>query len=449
MEVTHLQEGLMRLCKERMANDEVWLKDHSIPERINYDIFKEYRIHQLKQAITRVYNKSKFYGKRFAEYGVSPRDLQNFKDLEKFPYTYPEDIRGKSYDFLCMSQSKVSKPVTFYSGGTTGIKKRIYFSENDVKNIIKFLAIGMNCVASTDEVCQVIMPNSQGRGIGSILATALNRNGMKAYATDIFADSEEQLKATIENKTTVWFGDAGTMYRITKECEEKYDLSKLGMKIIFPTIGNISNTMKEHFEKTWDCRVITHYGLTEVGWGLAVDCLEGTGYHYNELDVYTECADPDSGKVVPDGGGGELIFTSLGREAMPLIRYKSRDYSSITHGGCACGYPCEVMGHIQKRISGGYLSPNGTEIYPPMLEDALFSCGNLVDYRIFSDGNKLILELEILKKDDSSVEEINKALTSLNCIKTSGLTLDLRPLKSGSLKEYSLEKKHIRQFNVV
>ena len=444
MNITHLQDGFMRLCKERMFQDTLWCQSHQIPECMTYEIFKEYRVHQLKQAIDHVYAHSTFYGKRFAEYGLTPSDFKEFKDLEKFPFTYPEDIRGNSYDFLCTSQRHVSKPVSFYSGGTTGIKKRMYYSEYDVQNIMKFLAIGMNCVAATDEICQVIMPNSQGRGIGGILAKALSRNGMKAYATDIFADSQEQINATIEHQATVWFGDTGTIYRITKESEQKYDLAALGIKIMFLTIGNISETMKRYLEKTWNCKVITHYGLTEVGWGLAVDCLEGKGYHYNELDVYVECVDEKTGLVVSDGLPGEIVFTSLGREAMPLIRYRSRDYASIMHGGCACGKECEIIGHVQKRIGAGFLTPNGIEIVPPMLEDAIYSCANLVDYRVCSEGNKLIVEAEFLKEYSDSFFEVQTAIGELDCIKNGDVSIEIKPLPSGALKQYCLEKKHIK-----
>ncbi|MGD1818193.1 MAG: DVU_1553 family AMP-dependent CoA ligase [Pleomorphochaeta sp.] len=443
MEITHLQDGLMRLCLDRMKNDELWLSKHSLPTKMDYDIFCEYKLHQLQQTVNLAYSHSSFYKKKFDEYGVLPSILKTFSDIEKFPFTYPEDINGKSYDFLCVSQSQVTKPVTFFSGGTTGMKKRIYFSGNDVSNIMKYLAIGMNCVASTDEVCQVIMPNSQGRGIGSILAGSLMKNGMKAFATDIFADSEEQIKNTIENKVTVWFGDAGTMYRITKECENKYDLKNLGMKIIFPTIGNISNTMKAYFERVWNCKVITHYGLTEMGWGLAVDCLSDTsGYHYDELDTFTECIDPKSDLKVKEGTTGELVFTSLGREAMPLIRYRSRDLASLKHGGCKCGKDCEIMGHIIKRI-GGYKSPNGIEIYPQLLEDVLFSCNDLVDYRLYSDNKNLKIEVESLSNSLDDLDQLKNNLNSISVIKNCGLSLKLVLKEHNSLKQYALEKKRV------
>jgi phenylacetate-CoA ligase len=443
MKVTHLQDGLMKLCFERMKNDESWLKNHQLPEKMNYEIFQEYKLYQLQQTITLAYNNSSFYKKKFDEYGVSPSTLKTFADLEKFPFTYPEDISGNSYDFLCVSQSKVEKPVTFFSSGTTGIKKRIYFSENDVKNIMKFLAIGMNCVASTDEICQVIMPNSQGRGIGSILANSLMKNGMKAFATDIFSTSEEQIKKTIENKVTVWFGDTGTIYRITKECENKYDLKSLGMKILFPTIGNISQTMKEYLEKAWNCKVITHYGLTEAGWGLAVDCLSDTsGYHYDEIDTYIECLDPITSMPVDEGTPGELVFTTLGRESMPLIRYKSRDYATLKHGGCKCGRECDVLGHIIKRI-GGYKSLNGVEINPPMLEDTLFSCKELIDYRLYSNNKKLIIELELINNTQAILDKLKKNIETLPVIKKSGFEVELVVKGHNELKQFALEKKRI------
>jgi phenylacetate-CoA ligase len=109
-------------------------------------------------------------------------------------------------------------------------------------------------------------------------------------------------------------------------------LAKLGVKIMFLTMAYVADTVAGNLERIWGCRVCTHYGLTEMGWGLAVDCSQGAGFHYNEFDVIAEVVDPRTGEPLPDGAEGELVFTGLGREAMPLIRYRSRGYCDFNLG---------------------------------------------------------------------------------------------------------------------
>lgn len=440
---THMEDGLFRLCKERMSQDTKWLETHEIPEIMTYEIFSDYRKWQIKETISYAYNNSKFYKKLYDEHGVSPDDFNEFEDLEKFPYTYPEDIKGTAFNFLCISQTAVEKPVTFYSSGTTGEQKRLHFSGKDVYRILQFLGVGMNTVVGGEGVVQVLMPNGQGRGIGSMLAKAVTDFGMRAYPVDVYDESEKQIKISRENGANIWFGDTSTIMRITREMEKKTDLTKMGMKILFLTIGNVSDTMKAYLERTWDCEVITHYGLTEAGWGLAVDCECSDGYHYDELDTYTEVVDPETGVVVGDGELGELVFTTMAREAMPLIRYRSRDYASVTKKPCACGHGMETMTHIVKRLGSNLVTENGTEIYPPLLEDVIFGFSDVIDYVLGYKDGKMIFTLEMREIPENFEIYAVEKLSEIDCIKKAEIEVEVELIEQGTLKPRQLEKKKI------
>lgn len=449
--LVHLEDGLFRLCGELIQNDIEFQKTavNKNFNKVDDSLFREYRNHRFKKTINYAYNNSIFYKKLFDDNNIIPDDIKSINDIDKIPFTYPEDITGNSYDFLCLSQRLVEKPVTFYSGGTTGLQKRIYFSMNDINNIMKFLSIGMNTVVGMDGTVQVILQNSQGRGTGAILAQALTNMGMNAYATDVMAESLEQIKLTIENKPDVWFGDSRVIYRITKELEHKVNLSTFGVKTLFLTVHLPSPVMIDYLKKVWNCEISTHYGLTEMGWGLAVDCDSKSGLHYNELGVIAEVVDPVTGKVLPDGSEGELVFTSIGYEAMPLIRYRSRDISSISSEKCICGHNLQTLGKVRKRIESIIVLPDGSEIYPTMFDDILFRFDEVVDYNIYIDEkgdlSNFIFKVEVLYQNKGLENNIADSINSLLAISRNINKIEVQLLPFGTLKKLTNQKKLIRK----
>jgi len=272
---------------------------------------------------------------------------------------------------------------------------------------------------------------------------------MRAVVSDMGSTSDVIMQACLDARPNVWFGDTGTIFRVTKEMERKMDLSKSGVKVLFLTMGNISGSMKKYLEKVWNCRVVTHYGLTEMGWGLAVDCDTCDGYHYNELDVIAEVVDPETGRVLPDGEAGELVFTSIGREAMPIIRFRSGDISSLSK--CTCGRSLQLMGHIVRRMEGMYELVDGRYIYPALLEDAIYSVNEVVDYRVSVKGRHLFIELEAVAKgyyhrsEESVKEEAVKRLLEIDAIRDSGVKLTVELLENGALKPFCHQKKLIEE----
>lgn len=448
----HLEEGLFELCSKRIMADEEFKSSakHKNFDKVDNELFQEYKLYQLKKTIQYAFENSRFYKEKFRGSHVSADDIKSLRDIEKFPFTFPKDLIHNSYDFLCISQSSVEKPVTFYSSGTTGLKKRIYFSKADILKILQFLPRGMNTVTDKDEgVIQIFLPNSSGRGIAHILAKSLESFGMRAVISDMESSGEEILQTCLDNKPNVWFGDVGTIFRFTKEMEGRMDLSKLGVKVLFLTMSNISDSMKRHLEKVWNCRVSTHYGLTEMGWGLAVDCDTCNGYHYNELDVIAEVVDPETGKVLPEGEVGELVFTSIGREAMPIIRFRSGDISSLSK--CTCGHNLQLMGHIVRRMEGMYEPADGIYIYPALLEEAIYSIDEVIDYRASFKGRQLFIDLETIDKADYRRPEQNvkqeavERLVGLNGIRDSGIKLTVELLEKGALKPFCRQKKRVEE----
>ncbi|MEE0793874.1 MAG: DVU_1553 family AMP-dependent CoA ligase [Oscillospiraceae bacterium] len=437
-----LQEGLYDLCRLRIEKDEEFKAQSA---RGNFDavddaLFDEYKLWQLKKTVRRVRTKSPFYRRLFEKAGVTEDDLHSLADIAKLPFTFPADLAGTSYSLLCTSQGEVEKPVTFYSSGSTGTKKRIFFSMADIQKILDFLPRGMNTVIGRDEArVLVFLQNSQGRGIGSILAQSLNAFGMQGWTADLQDSTDDILCATVEHKINVWFGDAITIYRATRVLEKQADLRSLGMQCIFITMSNIPQSMIDYLHSAWGCRVSTHYGLTESGWGLAVDCDVCPGYHYDELDHIVEVVDPETGGPVPEGQEGEVVLTNISRDCMPLIRYRTGDIATLTRS--VCGSHLMTLGHIRRRKEGA-TEYNGHYIYPALFDEVLFSTDGLLDYRIFLEGGRISLEVEVLDEALFDAVGLKERLMALPFM-AGAPEIELNLLKSGALREHCYEKKRI------
>ena len=437
-----LQEGLYDLCRLRIEKDEEFKAQSA---RGNFDavddaLFDEYKLWQLKKTVRRVRTKSPFYRRLFEKAGVTEDDLHSLADIAKLPFTFPADLAGTSYSLLCTSQGEVEKPVTFYSSGSTGKKKRIFFSMADIQKILDFLPRGMNTVIGRDEArVLVFLQNSQGRGIGSILAQSLNAFGMQGWTADLQDSTDDILRATVEHKINVWFGDAITIYRATRVLEKQADLRSLGMQCIFITMSNIPQSMIDYLHSAWGCRVSTHYGLTESGWGLAVDCDVCPGYHYDELDHIVEVVDPETGGPVPEGREGEVVLTNISRDCMPLIRYRTGDIATLTRS--VCGSHLMTLGHIRRRKEGA-TEYNGHYIYPALFDEVLFSTDGLLDYRIFLEGGRISLEVEVLDEALFDAVGLKERLMALPFM-AGAPEIELNLLKSGALREHCYEKKRI------
>lgn len=437
-----LQEGLYDLCRLRIEKDEEFKAQSA---RGNFDavddaLFDEYKLWQLKKTVRRVRTKSPFYRRLFEKAGVTEDDLHSLADIAKLPFTFPADLAGTSYSLLCTSQGEVEKPVTFYSSGSTGTKKRIFFSMADIQKILDFLPRGMNTVIGRDEArVLVFLQNSQGRGIGSILAQSLNAFGMQGWTADLQDSTDDILRATVEHKINVWFGDAITIYRATRVLEKQADLHSLGMQCIFITMSNIPQSMIDYLHSAWGCRVSTHYGLTESGWGLAVDCDVCPGYHYDELDHIVEVVDPETGGPVPEGREGEVVLTNISRDCMPLIRYRTGDIATLTRS--VCGSHLMTLGHIRRRKEGA-TEYNGHYIYPALFDEVLFSTDGLLDYRIFLEGGRISLDVEVLDEALFDAVGLKERLMALPFM-AGAPEIELNLLKSGTLREHCYEKKRI------
>ena len=379
-----------------------------------------YHFYKLQATLRYAAANSSFYRELFRESGVVPEDIRDLADIEKLPFTEPEHVAASPFRFLCLSRSEIARVHSFVTSGTTGPKKKIFWTESDLGRIVRFLSTGIGTVAGRGDVVNVWLPMGLPYGQSDLLSRGVKKIGARPVVAPMDISSEDHLRLIRESRVTIIFGSARRIIRLTRELEGSYDLSGLGVHTLFLTAEYLPECMRACLQKTWNCRISTHYGLTEMGLGVAVECEAGDGYHFNEADLLVEIVDPETGRQSASGDEGELVFTTLTREAMPLIRYRTRDISRLITTSCSCGADAlEKFAAVEKRMDAIMRIAGGVEIYPALFDCALMDMPGFIDWYAFfdrqHDDGRGVLRfcVELIEPDNSKIPEIEKRLLAI------------------------------------
>ncbi|MEA4807276.1 DVU_1553 family AMP-dependent CoA ligase [Acetobacterium wieringae] len=347
---------------------------------------EEYQLNCIRETIAYAKENAPFYCDLLA----NAPELNTLADLQKLPFTTHNDLRNSPYKLLCVSLTGVARIFSHFTTGTLGEPKKIFFSESDVDRIVRSMAaIIANVIKGTgmeipDTKIGIYLPN-QGLplSMAEMIARGARKIGADSYIGGCKDTTENQINEIIANRPQVIMGSAFRIWRITQVGRETHDLRKQGVQALFITSEYLSSTMRARLEKAWGATVYHHYGMTEPGFAIAIECESHNGFHYNESDLYFEVIDPETGEPVADGEEGELVFTSLHREAMPLIRYRTGDIASITRKPCPCGSELSRIGTMPKKIGLIYQLDTDEDIYSSLFDEALYELDDLVDYRLW------------------------------------------------------------------
>lgn len=321
----------------------------SLPERL-----EEARFSALRETLHRARAQSRWYGRTLKGCNL---DVQNMEELRLLPFTTPHDLRDYR-EFLCIPQGDVQRIVTLQTSGSTDAPKRLAFSENDLARTASFFATGMSQLVHAGQTLMVLLPGAQcPDGVTDLLRKALSPAGVNVVPGSPEATPESlrrdfslhrpQCLVAAPHQLAVLFAETerDDAFRSLARCVEGIQSS-----------GDILDAfVRDGLEKTLDCLVLDHYGMTETCFGGGVQCLAKNGYHLRELDLFLEILDPVTGLPVPDEETGEIVLTTLNREAMPLIRYRTGDAAAWLPGPCPCGSPLRRLSPLR----GRYVDENG------------------------------------------------------------------------------------------
>ena len=339
---------------------DIWTAEKIDVEMLSRQQIREYQWEKIKETFNLAISKSPFYADLYKNH-----KLESMEDFKNLPFTTPADVCEHGLDMLCVSQGQISRIVTMDTSGTTGKPKRIYFTAEDQELTVDFFHHGMKLIVDESDVFMILMPCQRPGSIGVLLKEALERSGLKVipYGLPNGQDIDEILEIMEREGVTSCVALATQLASIAEkviegntsdnESARKYNIP---LRSVLLSAEYVSEESRNTISEAWNCKIFEHYGMTEMGLGCAVHCPELDGCHVRESDLYIEIIDPETGEVVPDGTEGEVVFTTLTRQGMPFIRYRTGDWSSFMTEPCKCGSVLKRLTRVgdRKMKKGGY-----------------------------------------------------------------------------------------------
>ncbi len=307
-------------------------------------------------------------------YSGLPEKLDSLKELQNLPFTTPEQLANRGAGMLLVSQSEITRIITDATSGTTGEAKRVFYTERDCENTVGFFAAGLSELVFPKDAVMIAMPFSGPFGLGELIAAAIEKLGGHPIKTGIGKTFGELERVLSKERPAAFVGMPVPLLSMLRYCGPK------SLKRALISGDACPKSVVKEAEGILGSRLFPHYGSREMGLGGAVTCPAHEGMHLRENHVIAEIIGKD-GAVLPDGQEGELCLTTIGMEAMPLIRYKTGDTARILKNSCPCG-------GVTKRLDGI------ARIHPDALfalDDALFALPRLIDYRAEKRGEGLFI----------------------------------------------------------
>lgn len=325
----------------------------------------------IKKTIVACYENVPFYKESFDKAGFDPYALETLEDLQKAPFLTKQDLRDNyPYKMFAVPMSDVRE--IHMSSGTTGIATVGGYTEHDIEIWADCFARGIEFAhGGPDDVCHVCY--GYGLFTGGLGA---HYGGLRAGCTTIpmsAGSTERQIRVLREMGSTILCCTPSyAMHIADTAIEMGLDPAKdFNLRAGIHGAEPFSDNFRADLEKKLDYKVLDVYGLTEtMGPGVAIECWEQNGLHLAEDHFYAEIINPETGEPVPEGEWGELVLTSVDREAVPVVRYRTRDITRIMPGECACGRTHKRIDRLHGRTDD-MLIIRGVNVFPSQIEDVM------------------------------------------------------------------------------
>jgi phenylacetate-CoA ligase len=316
--------------------------------------------------------RSDFYGRRFAETGTRPEAISSAADIARLPFTTKDDLRS-AYPARMLTRPVADMVRLHASSGTTGSATVIYYTRNDIDSWADLMARCMHMVGIRAEDT---FQNMSGYGLftgGLGIHYGAERLGCLTIPAGA-GNSKRQLKLLEDFQVSViHIIPSYALHLGMVKDEMGYTPDRLNLRVALIGAEPHTAAIRKRIEEVYGIKAYNSYGLSEMnGPGVAFECLEQNGMHIWEDAYLPEIVDPETGEQLPDGEVGELVITTLCREGMPLIRYRTKDLTRFIPGDCACGRKHRRLDRIMGRADDMIIL-KGVNIYPMQVEQVLMS----------------------------------------------------------------------------
>ena len=391
-------------------------------ETMPQEDLRHLQLNRLKKTIRLAAN-APYYKKVFEEYGITPDTIQTIDDIQKLPFTTKADMRA-NYPFGLVAGNLKEDGVRIHSSsGTTGTPTVIVHSQHDLDSWANLVArcLYMVGIRKTD-----VFQNSSGYGMFTGgLGFQYGAERLGALTVPAAAgNSKRQIKFITDFHTTALHAIPSYAIRLAEVfLEEGIDPVHSSLKTLVIGAEPHTDEQRKKIERMLGVKAYNSYGMTEMnGPGVAFECTEQNGMHFWEDCYLVEIIDPETGKHVPNGEIGELVLTTLDREMMPLIRYRTRDLTRILPGTCPCGRTHLRIDRIKGRSDDMFII-KGVNIFPMQVEKILLQFSSL--------GSNYLITLDTINNQDEMIVEVELSdLSTDNYIELEKIRKDItRQLK--------------------
>jgi len=411
---------------------------------------EQLQLERLESTLNRVYLNVPFYRKKFDEAGFNPDDLRSLDDLKKLPFTVKNDLRDNyPYGLFAVPLREVVR--VHASSGTTGMATVVGYTRNDIKtwsNLVARVLVAGGVTA--DDVIQISFNYGLFTG-----AFGLHYGAERVGASVIPASSgntKRQIKIMQDFKTTALVSTPSYAMLIADTVKEMgIDPGTLSLKWGLFGAEPWSGAMRRELEGKLNIKATDNYGLSEVmGPGVAGECLQQNGLHINEDHFLVEVIDPESLQPVPVGEVGELVITTLTKEAFPMIRYRTRDLTRLIPEPCPCGRTVRRMARITGRTDD-MLIIRGVNVFPQQIESVLFEIeGTEPHYQIIIDRKGALDDATVLVEASEKIffDEMKKQKELIDTIKKRmatelGIAVEVKLVEKKSIERFEGKAKRV------
>jgi phenylacetate-CoA ligase len=386
-------------------------------ESISEKKLKDLQLERMKWSLKHSYDNVPFYKKSFDKAGFKPEDFKSLEDMKRVPFLTKKDMR-ESYPFglFAVPLDKVVR--VHSSSGTTGNATVVGYTKNDIELFSEVVA---RCLVSYGASEKDIIQVAYGYGLFTGgLGLHYGSEKLGAMTVPISGgNTERQLMLIKDFGTTMIACTPSYMLNIADYIEKKKpDFKIKDTKLRTGIFGAEpwSEAMRNEIETKLGIDAYDIYGLSEViGPGVSAECSQKSGLHIFEDHFYVEIIDPETGEILPEGSKGEIVYTSLTKEACPVIRYRSRDITRLYHDNCKCGRTIVKMEKVTGR-SDDMLIIRGVNVYPSQIETIIIEAeGTEPHYQIILDRVGALDDIEIrVEVNENLFSDEVKVLNSLS-----------------------------------
>ncbi|HBX24100.1 MAG TPA: phenylacetate--CoA ligase [Desulfotomaculum sp.] len=383
-------------------------------ETITRDKLEELQLQRLQQTLQRVYDKIPFYRQAFDAAGIQPSDVKSLADLQKVPFTVKQDLRDH-YPFGLFTVPMDEVVRLHASSGTTGKPTVVGYTKKDINTWADLMARAIVMAGGSKKD---VLQNAYGYGLftGGI-GVHYGAERMGATVVPISGgNTARQLMLMQDFGTSILTCTPSYALFLGEEIHNAgIDLQNLKLRVGIFGAEPWSERMREQLEAKLNITALDIYGLSEViGPGVSMECPEKKGMHIFEDHFLAEIIDPETGKQLPYGQPGELVITSLTKEALPIIRYRTRDITVLNEDTCGCGRTFVRMQRVTGRTDD-MLIIRGVNVFPSQIESVLLEFGDTEPhYLLVVDRKGSLDNLEIwVELNDKFFSDKIRALEDL------------------------------------